>query len=60
MSGTRQIVGDYIKGFEKHGYVLDEELATILYLSSELEKPVLLEGNPGVGKTTVAKRLSAR
>jgi len=58
VSGTRQIVGDYIKGFEKHGYVLDEELATILYLSSELEKPVLLEGNPGVGKTTVAKRLS--
>lgn len=58
MADTRQIVGDYIKGFEKHGYILSEELATILFLCDELEKPVLLEGNPGVGKTTVGKRLS--
>ncbi|MDH5609058.1 MAG: MoxR family ATPase [Cyclobacteriaceae bacterium] len=45
--------------FEKYGYVLSEELATILFLNQKLEKPVLLEGNPGVGKTAVAKCLAS-
>ena len=36
------------------GYVIDEELATVLFLMQKLEKPLLLEGNPGVGKTQVA------
>jgi len=36
------------------GYVIDEELATVLFLMQKLEKPLLLEGNPGVGKTKVA------
>jgi len=50
---------DIIRGFDKAGYILNEELATILFLSQELGKPLLLEGNPGVGKTTVAKSLAA-
>ena len=58
MSGIRKIIEDYSVGFEKYGYVLSDELATILFLSMDLEKPILLEGNPGVGKTTVATRLS--
>ena len=49
---------ELIKGFGELGYVLNEEIATILFLCKKLEKPLLLEGNPGVGKTTVAKRLS--
>lgn len=40
------------------GYVIEEELATVLYLMLKLEKPLLLEGNPGVGKTQVAYILS--
>ena len=40
------------------GYVIDEELATVLFLMQKLEKPLLLEGNPGVGKTKVPYILS--
>ena len=43
-----------IDGFDQIGYVADDELATILFLMHKLRKPVLLEGNPGVGKTEVA------
>lgn len=39
-------------------YVVDEELATVLFLMLQLEKPLLLEGNPGVGKTEVANVLA--
>jgi len=51
-------IGNIIKGFDKAGYVLNEELATVIFLGKNLEKPILLEGYPGVGKTTVAKSLS--
>lgn len=44
--------------FDESGYVADEELATILFLVLKLRKPLLLEGNPGVGKTEVANRLA--
>jgi MoxR-like ATPase len=39
-------------------YITDRSLATVLYLSKHLEKPLLLEGEPGVGKTEVALVLS--
>ncbi len=45
--------------FDKLGYVLDEELATILFLMMTLRKPLLLEGHPGVGKTEIANVLAA-
>ena len=48
-----------ISGFDKNGYVVDEELATILFLMIKLQKPLLLEGNPGVGKTEVANVLAS-
>lgn len=48
-----------IKAFDELGYVVDEELATILFLMLALEKPLLLEGNPGVGKTEAAHILAA-
>ena len=35
-------------------YIADRDLATVLFLASRLEKPILLEGEPGVGKTEVA------
>jgi MoxR-like ATPase len=40
------------------GYVADTSLATTLFLADRLEKPVLLEGEPGVGKTEVAKAVA--
>ena len=39
-------------------YLADEGLATSLYLALRLQKPIFLEGEPGVGKTEVAKVLS--
>lgn len=44
--------------FDKLGYVVDEELSTILFLMLKLGKPLLLEGPPGVGKTEVAASLA--
>jgi MoxR-like ATPase len=41
------------------GYIADRELAVVLHLAATLELPVLLEGEPGVGKTAVAEALAA-
>jgi MoxR-like ATPase len=50
---------DEIQGaLAKHGYVADRDLATVLFLSLELNRPLLLEGEAGVGKTEVARVLS--
>jgi MoxR-like ATPase len=40
-------------------YIADRALATIILLARALQKPVLLEGEPGVGKTEVARALSS-
>ena len=39
-------------------YICDRKLATTIYLATKLGKPLFLEGEPGVGKTEVAKVLS--
>ena len=44
---------------EQQRYLADASLATTLYLALRLGKPVLLEGEAGVGKTEVAKALAA-
>ncbi len=46
------------EAFARHAYLTDAGLATVLSLSLKLEKPLLLEGEAGVGKTEVAKVLS--
>ncbi len=43
------------KALKKQNYICDDELAFSLFLAQHLEKPLLLEGEPGVGKTEVAK-----
>ncbi len=40
------------------GYIADHELGTVLHLSQALQRPVLLEGDAGVGKTGVALALA--
>ncbi len=47
-----------IKGFYNQDYILEESLATAVFLMLNLAKPLLLEGNPGVGKTVLAKTLA--
>ena len=42
-----------------HDYICDRSLATVLFLSMQLEKPILFEGEAGVGKTEVAKVLAS-
>jgi MoxR-like ATPase len=42
----------------EHGYLADEGLATAIYLALVLPRPLLLEGEAGVGKTEVAKVLA--
>jgi MoxR-like ATPase len=42
----------------EHAYLADRGLATAIFLSLSLDKPLLLEGEAGVGKTEVAKVLS--
>jgi MoxR-like ATPase len=41
------------------GYLADEELATIVFLADRMQRPLLLEGEPGTGKTALAEALAA-
>jgi MoxR-like ATPase len=43
---------------QQAGYIADEELATTLWLAGELERPLLIEGDAGVGKTALAIALA--
>ena len=44
---------------ERERYLADEGLATVVFLALRLRKPLLVEGEPGVGKTELAKALAA-
>lgn len=44
--------------FVEQHYIADRALATTIYLAHHLKKPIFLEGEPGVGKTEVAKVLA--
>ncbi len=45
--------------FNTAGYICTQQIATVVYLASALNKPVLIEGPPGVGKTELAKTCAA-
>jgi len=47
-----------IEKLEEHLYVADRSLATALYLAIKMNKPLLIEGEPGCGKTEIAKVLA--
>ncbi len=40
------------------GYICDKRIATVVYLAQQLDKPILIEGPAGVGKTELAKVVS--
>ena len=59
MNNAPRSVSDVIDGLASEGYLCDEGLATSIFLALDMHRPLLLEGEPGVGKTEVAKALSA-
>ena len=56
MSLNRNDISDRLAAV---GYIADRDLATALWLMDFLKRPLLLEGEAGVGKTEVAKALAA-
>ena len=46
------------EALRKRQYICDRSLATVVYLAMKLGKPLLLEGEAGVGKTEIAKVLA--
>ncbi len=51
-------IGDVERALRKESYVAERALATVIFLSLRLQKPLFLEGEAGVGKTEIAKVLS--
>ena len=47
-------VDQVVEKMAQANYIADRSLATVLFLSHRLHKPIFLEGEPGVGKTEVA------
>lgn len=52
-------VADVVRCFDEHDYLIDDGMAAAIYLAATMGRPLLLEGEPGVGKTTAAKTLAA-
>jgi MoxR-like ATPase len=52
-------IDDVVSRFASAGYITDRRLATTVFLVTQLNKPVLLEGPAGVGKTELGKTLAA-
>jgi MoxR-like ATPase len=51
-------VEDVIQQLSDQEYICDKQIATVVFLAQQLDKPVLIEGPAGVGKTELAKVVS--
>lgn len=51
-------IADIQSALDGESYIVDEGLATALFLAQSLGQPLLLEGEPGVGKTAAAKAMA--
>lgn len=51
-------IADAREKLAKTGYLVDEELATVVFLGDALGKPIMLEGPAGTGKTELAKAVA--
>jgi MoxR-like ATPase len=58
MSRAVTDVAEVEAAFADHGYLADDGLATAVFLALRLRRPLLLEGDAGVGKTEVAKTIA--
>ncbi len=57
-AGGPESVGQLTDMLREEGYLADRGLATALFVAMSLQRPILLEGEVGVGKTEVAKVLA--
>jgi MoxR-like ATPase len=51
-------IADLLAAMERDGYVADPAIATAVYLARQMRRPLLVEGDAGVGKTELAKVLA--
>ena len=59
MASLPTTVSDTAKLLADQGYIADRDLATTVHLALSMQRPLFLEGEPGTGKTEIAKVLSA-
>ena len=53
-----QSVDDVVTGLGNQSYICNKNVATVVYLGTQLQKPILVEGPAGVGKTELGKVLA--
>jgi MoxR-like ATPase len=58
MAHAPESAGDVSAGLRATGYLPDDGLSTITYLALAMQRPLLLEGEPGTGKTALAEALA--
>ncbi len=58
MAGLPTTVAETAKLLADQGYIADHELATAVHLALAMHRPLFLEGEPGTGKTEIAKVLA--
>jgi MoxR-like ATPase len=54
----RPEIAALLEAMERQGYIADPAIATALFLAKEMRRPLLIEGDAGVGKTEIAKVLA--
>ena len=57
-TGVVETIEELGEALARERYLVDEGLATVVFLALRLRRPLLVEGEPGVGKTELAKSLA--